>query len=115
MIVNETRRLRRWPLVCVVAALVYLGGPSENDAVADKPITLASANMTVIGLRQAGWLVTEQQDRIARRPGLPPYETLDRYIHVSTFVLEKNGQRKRCVLAYDSQLDSFAEECRDAE
>ena len=30
-------------------------------------------------------------------------------------VLEKNGQRKRCTLAYDSQLEVFAQDCRDAE
>ena len=60
-------------------------------------------------------MVTEQQERIERRPGLPPYEKLDRYVHVTTFVLEKNGRRKRCMLAYDSQIDTFAEECRDAE
>ena len=115
MIANERRRLRRWPVVFAVAALAFVAGPSENDAVAGERITLASGDATVIGLRRAGWLVTEQQERIERRAGLPPYETLDRYIHVTTFVLEKNGQRKRCMLAYDSQLDTFAEECRDAE
>ena len=115
MIGAETRRLHRWPAVFAVAALACVAGPSETDAVAGEPITRASAEATVIGLRQAGWVVTEQQKRIERRPGLPPYETLDRYVHVTTFVLEKNGQRKRCTLAYDSQLDTIAEECRDAE
>ena len=115
MIVNATRRLGWWPVVFAVAALAYVAGPSENDALAGERITLASADATVIGLRRAGWVVTEQQERIERRPGLPPYEKLDRYVHVTTFVLEKNGQRKRCMLAYDSQIDTFAEECRDAE
>ncbi len=115
MIVNERRRLCRWPVVFAVAALAFVAGPSENDAVAGERITLASADATVIGLRRAGWVVTERQERIERRPGLPPYEKLDRYVHVTTFVLEKNGQRKRCMLAYDSQIDTFAEECRDAE
>ncbi len=115
MIVNETRRLRRWPVVFVVAALACVAGPSEDDAVAGERITPASAGATVSGLRQAGWMVTEQQKRIERRPGLPPYEMLARVVHVTTFVLEKNGQRKRCRLTYDSQLDTIAEECRDTE
>ena len=115
MIVNDKRRSRRWPVVIAVAALACVAGPSENDAVAGERITLAPGHATVVGLRQAGWMVAEQQERIERRPGLPPYEMLDRNVHVTTFVLEKNGQRKRCTLAYDSQLDTIAEECRDAE
>ena len=72
MIGNETRWLRRWPVVCAVAALACVAGPSENDAVAGERITLAPGHATVVGLRQAGWMVTEQQERIERRPGLPP-------------------------------------------
>ena len=75
----------------------------------------AAAAETVNGLRQQGWVVIEKQGRIEQRPGLPPYETMARAVHVTTFVMEKDGQRKVCTLAYDSQLDTFAEECRDAE
>ncbi len=82
-------------------------------------LSLASAAAagaeTVNGLRQAGWVVIEKQERIERRPGLPPYETMIRAVHVTTFVMGKGGRRKVCTLAYDSQLDTFAEECRDAE
>ena len=70
---------------------------------------------TVNELRQAGWVVIEKQGRIERRPGLPPYETMSRAVQVTTFVMEKGARRKVCTLAYDSQLDTFAEECRDAE
>ena len=83
MIVNQTRGLRRWPVVFMVAALA--AGPGGNGAVADEPITPAPAGETVFGLRQAGWVVTKQQERTERRPGLPPYEKLDRYVHVTTF------------------------------
>ena len=38
-----------------------------------------------------------------------------RAVHVTTFVMERGGRHKVCTLAYDSQLDTFAEECRDAE
>ncbi len=75
----------------------------------------AAAAETVNGLRQQGWVVTEKQGRIEQRPGLPPYETMARAVHVTTFVMEKGGRRKVCTLAYDSQLDSFAEDCRDAD
>ncbi len=115
MIANDTRRLRRSPVIFAVAALACVAGPSENDAVAGERITLASDHATVVGLRQAGWMVAEQQERIERRPGLPPYEMLDRNVHVTTFVLEKNGQRKRCTLAYYSQLETIAQECSNTE
>ena len=75
----------------------------------------AAAAETVNGLRQQGWVVIEKRGRIEQRPGLAPYETMARAVHVTTFVMEKDGRRKVCTLAYDSQLDSFAEECRDAE
>ncbi len=75
----------------------------------------AAGAETVNGLRQAGWVVIEKQERIERQPGLPPYETMIRAVHVTTFVMEKGGRRKVCTLAYDSQLDTLAEECRDAE
>jgi hypothetical protein len=75
---------------------------------------LAAGGETVNGLRQAGWVVVEKRDRIERRPGLPPYETTDRAVHITTLVMEKDGQRKVCTLAYDSQLDTLDEECRDA-
>ena len=107
--------MRLWPLVFVVAALAGFAGPSERGAEAGERITPAPAAATVIGLRRAGWVVTGQRERLERRPGLPPYETLDRQVHITTFVLEKNGRRKRRTLAYDSQLDTFAEDCRDAE
>ena len=75
----------------------------------------ATGDETVNGLRQAGWVVIEKQARIERRAGLPPYETMTRAVHVTTFVMEKGGRRKVCTLAYDSQIDTFAENCRDAE
>ena len=115
MIGYETRRLRRWPMVFAVAVLAWVAGPSANDTRAGEPIAQVSADATVIGLRQAGWVVTERQERNERRPGLPPYGMLPRNVNITNFVLEKNGQRKRCRLAYDSQLETFAEECRDAE
>jgi hypothetical protein len=74
----------------------------------------AAGGETVNGLRQAGWVVVEKRGWIERRPGLPPYETMDRAVHITTFVMEKGGQRKVCTLAYDSQLDMLDEECRDA-
>ena len=118
MIGNKTRRWCRCPIFFALAALAYILGPDGNHAQAGNQLAAAngaSAGATVNGLRRAGWTVTEQQGRIERRPGLPPYETRRRDVHVTTFVLEKDGRRKRCTLAYDSQLDSIAEECRDAE
>lgn len=115
MIVGEMRRLHRWSMVFAGAALAYVAATSENDAVASERITPVPAETTVVGLRQAGWVVTGQQKRSERRPGLPPYEMVDRFVHITTFVLEKAGQRKHCVLTYKSQLETITNECRDAE
>jgi hypothetical protein len=87
----------------LIIALCLLATPAQ-----------AAEGETVNGLRQAGWVVVEKRDRIERQPGLPPYETTDRAVHITTFVMEKDGQRKVCTLAYDSQLDTLDEECRDA-
>ena len=70
---------------------------------------------TVNDSRRDGWVVVEKEAQTLRRPGLPPYKTMVRIIHVTTYVAKKGGQRKLCTLAYDSQLDTFAEDCRDAE
>ncbi len=88
-------------LIVTAALLFGLDAPASGE--------------TVNELRQAGWVVIEKQERIEQRPGLPPYETMMRDVHVTTFVMEKGGLRKVCTLAYDSQLDTLAEECRDAE
>ena len=88
--------------VLCLAVLVSLAAP-------------AAAAETVNGLRREGWVVIEKQGRIEQRPGLPPYETMVRAVHVTTFMMEKGGRRKVCTLAYDSQRDTFAEECRDSE
>ena len=90
-------------LIVTAALLIGLDAPAS------------AGGETVNELRQAGWVVIEKQERIEQRPGLPPYETMMRDVHVTTFVMEKGGPRKVCTLAYDSQLDTLAEECRDAE
>ncbi len=90
-------------LILTAALLIGLDAPAS------------AGGETVNGLRRAGWVVIEKQERIERRPGLPPYEAMIRDVHVTTFVMEKDGPRKVCTLAYDSQLDTLAEECRDAE
>ena len=75
----------------------------------------AMAGETVNGLRQGGWVVVEKQAQIVRQPGVAPYETMVRSVHVTTYVMEKGDRRKVCTLAYDSQLDTIAQECRNAE
>ena len=75
----------------------------------------AVAGETVNGLRRDGWVVVEKREQIERRPGLAPYESLIRVVLVTTYLMEKDGRRKRCTLAYDSQRDAFEEACRDDE
>ena len=57
MIGNETRRLRRWPMVFAVAVLAWVAGPSANDTQAGEPIAQGSADATVIGLQYAAQLL----------------------------------------------------------
>jgi hypothetical protein len=101
---NSWSRARDSIVLCATAYL-FLQGVSGP----------ATAAENVIDLRRAGWVVVGKEGRLEQRPGQPPYRTRQRVVHVTTFVMEKDGRRKVCTLAYDSQLDSFDEKCRDPE
>ncbi|MHA1547682.1 MAG: hypothetical protein ACTSYE_01990 [Alphaproteobacteria bacterium] len=103
-----------WPMAATLG-LMAAASAGGAGAMAAEHVTSIAAGATVLGLRQAGWTVTDQQERIEHQPGLPPYEEVDRVILTTTFVLEKDGKRMRCRLAYDSQMESFSEACATAE
>ncbi|MDJ0956229.1 MAG: hypothetical protein QNI91_05220 [Arenicellales bacterium] len=71
----------------------------------------APAPMTVKDLRDQGWQVKEMHSRNETRPGLPPYENLDRVVSITTYVLVRGNDTIICEIIYDSQQDSLQEHC----
>ena len=66
---------------------------------------------TVLGLRQSGWAVVEKQVHDVKRPGVAPYYNMSRIISVTTYVLEKGTERRKCTLARDTMLEKFEQTC----
>lgn len=93
-------------LTCLNAASLILAASILTAAPA------AANGDTTASLRADGWRVVEKSDRQEKRPGVAPYENLTRVIQITTFVLAKDGQRKVCDMAYDSQKDKITETCR---
>ena len=94
-------------VAATTAVLVLLVVPAAKS-IAQEP-----APTTVLGLRQAGWVVTDQQQRLEPRPSVAPYDMLPRRLVITDFRLERGAERKQCMLAYDTMLEKFTEECRD--
>lgn len=76
------------------------------------PILSAAEQPGVAGLRDQGWRVVSTAERRETRPGVAPYENLTRVIQITTYVLDKDGRRMTCEMAYDSQRDRIDETCR---
>ena len=69
----------------------------------------------VLKLKRKGWEVIEKQSRVESRPGLKPYQNLNREVQVVKYRLSKNEQFYFCLVEYDSQLDTIRESCSDGE
>lgn len=67
---------------------------------------------TVVDYLADGYTIAEKREEEHRLPGKPPYEQLERVVHVTTYRLERNGDAVTCEVAYDSQQDSIATICR---
>lgn len=92
-------------LPAILAAALFGGSILPTPAgAADAP--------TTAGLRAEGWRVIDKHERQEKRPGVAPYENLIRVVQITTFVLESDGRRITCELAYDSQRDRTTETCR---
>ena len=69
----------------------------------------------VLELKRQGWEVIEKQSRVESRPGLKPYQNLNRKVQVVKYRMSKNEQFYFCLVEYDSQLDTIRGSCADDE
>ena len=69
----------------------------------------------VLELKRQGWEVIEVQNWVESRPGLKPYETLNREVQVVKYRLREGLKFYFCLVEYDSQLDTIRESCADSE
>ena len=69
----------------------------------------------VLELKRQGWKVIEKQSRVESRPGLKPYQNLNRKVQVVKYRMSKNEQFYFCLVEYDSQLDTIRGSCADDE
>ena len=69
----------------------------------------------VLELKRQGWEVIEKQSHVESRPGLKPYQNLNREVQVVKYRLSKNEQVYFCLVEYDSQLDTIRGSCADSE
>ncbi len=72
----------------------------------------AQTEVTIHGLRQAGWVFAEKTESNEWHVGIPPYEELRRLVYVVTYTLKKEGQTMICTLARDVMYDTSKEKCR---
>ena len=65
----------------------------------------------ILELKRQGWEVVEKQSNIEKRPGIKPYENLERLVQVVKYQLIKDKKIVFCMVEYDSQLDKIIDEC----
>jgi len=80
-----------------------------SPAIAEKNNASSS---TVYRLKQHGWRVVKQESYIEVRPGISPYNDLKRRVQMTINILQKAGEKYKCIIQYDSQTDRIEEECR---
>ena len=84
-------------------------------------LVLALAIVTVSGnmlyadnmhrVRAEGWKIIDTKSSILVLEGESPYSNLSRRVLVEEYIVEKSKSRYRCTLTYDSQKDTFSEDC----
>tara|TARA_B100000676_G_scaffold296489_1_gene336907 strand:- start:786 stop:1115 length:330 start_codon:yes stop_codon:yes gene_type:complete len=79
-----------------------------------KVVTLAENKYDVTKVykfKQQGWKVVEKQNIILKRPGIKPYQNLERVVELVKYKLKKGDAFKFCKVEYDSQLDKIFDSC----
>ena len=83
-----------------------------------KVITFAENKSDVIKVYkfiQQGWKVVEKQNIIEKRPGIKPYQNLERVVEIVKYKLKKGEVFKFCKVEYDSQVDKIFDSCNSDE
>jgi len=65
----------------------------------------------IIEFKRQGWKVTETHNSVEARPGIKPYQNLQRMVQVVKYRLNKGTAVLFCVVEYDSQWDTIRESC----
>ena len=91
--------------LCAALLLALFVSPAiaENDR---------SDSQTVYTLKQDGWRVVKQQSYVEIRTSKHPYNDLKRLVQVVVHILQKAEERHKCIMEYDSQIDTFMEKCK---
>ena len=66
----------------------------------------------ITSLQAKGWKIRSKSEERKKLPGLPPYESLARDMHIVYYELEKENGLMICQAAYESQRDRYDETCR---
>ena len=69
-------------------------------------------SLTVYHLKKNGWRVVEKQSHVEIRTSEYPYNYLKRLVQVVVHILQKAEERQKCIMEYDSQIDTFMEKCK---
>jgi hypothetical protein len=65
----------------------------------------------LLELKRQGWKVLEKKSEVESRPGLKPYQNLEREVLVVKYRLRKGAVFLFCLVEYDSQFDTISEAC----
>ena len=71
----------------------------------------SSNSLTVYDLKKDGWRVVEKQSHVEIRTSKYPYNDLKRLVQVVVHILQKAEERHKCIMEYDSQIDTILEKC----
>ncbi len=70
-------------------------------------------DLTVNGLRQAGWMQVDKSERDIWYPGKAPYEKLKRQVYEVTYTFKKGSRTMTCTLSREVMYDTSEENCRE--
>ena len=71
----------------------------------------SSNSLTVYDLKKDGWRVVKKQSHVEIRTSKYPYNDLKRLVQVVVHILQKAEEQHKCIMEYDSQIDTILEEC----
>jgi len=102
-------RALREPVRATLLAGALAGGLLTGPALS------AAEEGVVSELLSSGWKIAERAESVETRPGLPPYQALERRVHMTRYRLCRVGREVLCRIEYDSQRDRITESCTHPE
>lgn len=90
---------------------LLLGIAAATAALGGAPIASASSASPLADYLSQGFAVAEKTVEHRTLPGAPPYDDLQRVLHVSTYRLVRDERQVVCQITYDSQRETLVTEC----